>query len=363
MKENTQKPAKSLSLILLWISILMFSAANSIIAKLGILGAHHLQNGRNPISFCNVLFTANLIAGIVLFLIHRKSWNKQTLSTIPVKSWWLMLFLAIISGVISPSLFFIGLMLTKVINVVLISTLDVPLTLLFAWLILREKPSIGTVVAALITICGIVITFFLHAEDIMSMEMRMTMANLGDGSLGHFFASIPKIGEICIAVATFFTIFSVEFGRKVLKEVPTGIFSVFRMIAGAVIFFLVVLSVFGWVHFADVFSPYLWGWMVAYGGGIIALGLFLWYKAMQNTNASELSTANSVQPVTGIFFAYLILSEIPDKGQIIGGAVIIVGIAIGLAATLIAQKKQRELETLPKIQPYSPKKSRSYIGL
>ncbi|PCI94474.1 EamA family transporter [Candidatus Aerophobetes bacterium] len=363
MEENAHKPAKSLSLILLWISILMFSAANSIIAKLGLLGAHHLKNGRNPISFCNILFVANIIAGIVLFIIHRKSWKKQTLSTIPQKSWWLMLFLAVISGVIAPSLFFIGLMLTKVINVVLISTLDVPLTLFFAWLILKEKPRIGTVIAALITIAGIIITFILHAKNPMDMEMRMTMANVGKGSLGHFFATVPKIGEICIAVATFFTIFSVEFGRKVLRQVPTGIFSVFRMIAGAVIFFIIVLSVFGWVHFADVFSPYLWGWMLVYGGGIIAFGLFLWYRAMQNTNASDLSTANSVQPVTGIFFAYLILSEIPDSGQITGGIVIIVGIGIGLAATLIAQKKQRELETLPKEEKFSPKKSQSYIGL
>ena len=322
------------ALIYLWISILIFAAANSVIAKLGMLGATHLVDGRNPISFCNVLFTANIIAGLTLLGIHRKAWTKKQLSKITKDQWMNMLLLAVMSGVVGPSLFFIGLMLTEVINVVLISTIDIPLTLLLAWILMKERPSLGTVLAGLVTILGIGTVFFLHQTDIMPMEMRMTMVNIGEGPLAYFLATTAISGKVCISLAVFFTVFSVEYSRKVLSDVPIGIFSVFRILVGAVIFFAIVLIMLGWVHFIDIFNPYLWQWMLFYGGVIVSLGLYLWYKGMRATTAADLSTANSFQPIAGIFFAYLILGEIPEFGQVIGGCVILIGIAIALFTKL-----------------------------
>lgn len=87
----------SIYLLFLWISVLIFSAGNSIIAKLGELGAHHLVEGRNPISFCNVLFTANIIAGFTLLGIHHKTWNKKNLLALKGQHWMHMLILAILS--------------------------------------------------------------------------------------------------------------------------------------------------------------------------------------------------------------------------------------------------------------------------
>ena len=358
MEENARKPHK-VALILLWVSILIFSLASPVISKLGHLGAQHPIDGRNPISFCNVLFTGNIIAGVVLYFVHRKSWTKATLSTVSKKSWWLMLFMSILSGVVAPSLFFIGLMLTEVINVVLISTLDVPLTLIFAWMILKERPSGATIVASLVTICGILVTFFLYGGK-MPYEMRMMMANIGDGPVAKLLARLPKSGEICIALATVFSIFSAELGRKTLKELPSGVFSVFRMFAGSIIFFVIVLVMLGWVHFIDIFSPYLWTWMLVYGGGIVALGSYLWYKAIAKTSSSEISTASSIQPITGILFSYLILKEIPEYGQIIGGIIIMVGIGIGLYSTL---KEKKQSEALPKEATPKAKRSQGFSGL
>ncbi|MGJ3252049.1 MAG: EamA family transporter, partial [Elainellaceae cyanobacterium] len=50
----------------LLLAVLIFAAANSVTRKLTELGAQYLVEGRNPISFCNVLFVGNLCALIAL---------------------------------------------------------------------------------------------------------------------------------------------------------------------------------------------------------------------------------------------------------------------------------------------------------
>ncbi len=332
---------RKIGFLLLIGATLIFAAANSIIAKLGLLGAHHLIDGRNPISFCNVLFTANLMAGLTLLGIHWKSWNRETLKRVRVREWGLMLILALLSGVIAPTLFFLGLMLTQVINVVLISTLDIPLVLIFGWLMFKERPSWGSVVGALLALGGVALTFILHQPPAMPMEMKMTMINLGTGPVAHFLATLPRAGEICVGIGVLFTMFSIELTRKWLDDVPSGIYSVFRMVVGATIFFIVVLIMLGWVHFIDIFSPFLWEWMLLYGGVVIGLGLYLWYRGIQHAESADLAISNSITPIAGAFFAYLILSEVPEHGQLIGGAFIVFGIIVALVVNLRQERKRR----------------------
>ena len=51
----------------LWIAILIFAAAASVVARLVEIGEANLIDGRNPISFCNLLFAGNLVAALTLF--------------------------------------------------------------------------------------------------------------------------------------------------------------------------------------------------------------------------------------------------------------------------------------------------------
>ena len=352
MDPNQSK--RPFSILLIWIGMLIFAAANSVIAKLGALGATHLIDGRNPISFCNVLFVANLIAGVTLLGIHHKDWKREEVSKISKKDWGHLLLLAILSGVLGPTLFFIGLMLTEVINVVLISTIDIPLTLIFAWLVLREKPTKGAVVASIFSIIGIGVVFLLHASA-MSEPMKMRMINLGDGALAHFLTTLPFAGGLCIIAAIILNDFSVQYSKKVMSTISVGVFSVFRMIVGAIIFFSVAIIVFGPVHFIDVFSPFLWEWMLFYGIIIIAFGLFVWYRGVKGTTGSDLATSSSFAPIAGVIFAFLILGEVPESGQIIGGIIIMIGVAFALLDTLKTQKAEK----MTKFE----KKPKSYCGI
>ncbi len=244
-------------------------------------------------------------------------------------------------------------MLTEVINVVLISTLDIPLTLLLGYFLLKERTAKGTILGACLGVLGVAMTFFLHKPETMPMPMKMTMINIGDNPVSHFLVTLPLSGEICVALGVLFTVLAVELSREHLKDVPEGIYSVFRMIVGACIFFVIVLIMLGWVHFIDIFAPILWQWMLLYGGVIIAGGIYSWHKAIKITKSADLAITNAFTPIAGILFAYLILQEIPEKGQIIGGIIILIGIFIALVETLHYERFRKEEIRFPKPGSFS----------
>ena len=113
-----------------------------------------------------------------------------------------------------------------------------------------------------------------------------------------------------------------------------------RMVVGVILFSIIVMSVFGVHHFDDLLSPFLWEWMLVYGALIIVIGQILWYKGMKQASSADISMASALTPIAGALFAFLILGEVPNKAQIIGGIVIIVGIAVSLIGELQAERRK-----------------------
>ena len=64
--------------LLVWASILIFAASNSVVQLLTDLGAMHPIEGRNAISFCNLLFVGNLCACVTLVAIFRNPGRART---------------------------------------------------------------------------------------------------------------------------------------------------------------------------------------------------------------------------------------------------------------------------------------------
>jgi len=322
----------------LWISILIFAASNSVVAKIGELGAHHPIHGNNPISFCNLLFAGNLLAGITLFIIYRKDWRLSILKQYPIKDWFYMFVLVLMSGVLAPAFFFIALMITDVTNVVLISTLDAPLGLLLAYLMFREVPTKFSIVGALVVTIGVIAIFALNQPP-MERPMSMKMLNIGNPAVNQFLQTLPKAGEILTAIATLLGVIAVQVSRKLLDRIPIGVFSVFRMLAGVILFTIIVLSVFGPNHFNDLLSPFLWVWMLVYGAIIIVFGQITWFKGLQGgASSADISISTALTPIAGTFFAFLILQEIPNFAQTVGGIIIMAGIGISLLGQYREQK-------------------------
>lgn len=103
--------------IYLWLAILIFGAAAAVVAKLIMIGENVLLDGRNPISFCNLLFAGNVIAGLTLLVIFHRDWCPSELKKLTPKQWLIQLVLAVTSGALAPSLMFQAIEQTSVTNV------------------------------------------------------------------------------------------------------------------------------------------------------------------------------------------------------------------------------------------------------
>ena len=294
-------------------AILIFASANSITRKLTELGAQNLIDGRNPISFCNVLFVGNLCALITLSLIYGKQLHVQSFKQLSWSDWLGLSTVAILSGALAPALFFMALDLTMVNNVVLIGRIEPPLILALSILLLRERVNYWVIAGAIASFIGVVLTIVLQTPE----AGMMTMGGFQIGT-----------GELMAAGAAVSLAFSTIISKIKLRQIPLGFFSLFRMALGTVVFFTVALKLYGIVHFADVFSPFLWQWMAIYSVVIIVGGQLCWFTGLKTTNASDVSLASAFSPLAGILAAYMILGKSPTMAQYIGGSVIICGIIL-----------------------------------
>ncbi|MGK7935671.1 MAG: DMT family transporter [Xenococcaceae cyanobacterium] len=314
----------------LLVAILIFAASNSITRRLTEIGAANLIEGRNAISFCNVLFVGNLCALLALLAIYAQEWNFQALKRLSFSDWMGLLAIATLSGALAPSLIFMALEQTAVNNVVLIGRIEPPLALALSILILKDRVNLWVIAGAIISFVGVALTVVLQTPYENMVEMAGF--SIGRGEL------MAIGGAIALAIATIIS-------KVSLAQISLGIFTIFRTAIGTVIFFLVVIKLFGAMHFIDAFSPFVWQWMVIYGAVIVVGGQLAWFKGLKTTNAADVSLASSISPIAGILAAYFILDEAPTIAQYIGGSVIIMGIILNQIGV---SKQERETNTAMK---------------
>ena len=312
---------------LVWYSILVFGAASSIVRVLADLGAQHTVDGRNAISFCNILFAGNTCAVVVLFAVHHREWTRNNLRRLNKSDWSYLLILALLANCIAPALFFVAIQNTMVTTVVLVSQIEPPLMLLFAWLVFRDRIGPWSFIGSAICLAGIALSVVLQPRPDKLMIGR-----------GELFAALAAITYAMSSVVA----------RLRLQNVPLGIFSVFRSAVGTVAFFIAAIYLFGPHHFADLASPFLWQWMVIYGGIIVVTGQLAWDAGVRKARSIDVSLATSFAPVAGVLGALLILEEHPTQAHAIGGAVLLVGIVICLAAAY--RQKAVEIQE-PEVEP------------
>ena len=316
----------------LLIAILIFAASNSVTRRITEIGANNLIDGRNPISFCNVLFVGNLCALAALVLIYGKQWNSSSLSRLSVGDWISMIAVAALSGALAPAMFFFALEQTAVNNVVLIGRIEPPITLALSILILKAKVNQQIIIGAVLAFIGVMLTILLQPSD--NQMISMAGFDIGRGEL------MTAVGAIALAVSSIIS-------KIKLDNIPLGIFTIFRTAVGTLIFFSLTVKLYGVAHFMDVFTPIIWQWMLLYGMVIVVGGQLAWFKGLKITSAADVSLASSISPVAGIVFAFLILGEVPTMAHYIGGSVIILGIIFNQLGTAhlrdsVASKEMEE---------------------
>ena len=299
--------------VYLLLAIVIFGAANAVTRKLTELGELNLIDGqRNPISFCNVLFVGNLCALILLAIIYQREWRKPVLQKIEWRDWFSMTIVAVLGAAIVPTLIFTALAITPVNNVILISQVDTPLVLALSVWILGDRVNKWVVAGAVVSFVGVALTVLIQppGTDMLSMGTAV-----GRGIVFTLIAAVIK------AIANLVSKIS-------LRDIPLGVFSVFRMFVGTVFFFVATLILYGPEHFMDVGSRFLWQWMLFYAAIIVVAGQTFWFSGLKQSTASEVSFATAFNPIVGILSAFLLLGEVPTVGQYIGGIVILGGIAL-----------------------------------
>ena len=328
----TQSPAlnANISVMFVWVAVLIFAAANSIVLVLFNLGAEFPVDGRNAISFCNVLFVGNVIACASQYVLYRKQWTGENLRKLTRGDWISLLFLAILTGAISPSVIFYALENTSVTNVVLVGRIEPFILLALSAFLLGERADKWTTIGAAIALAGVGVAFFLESMSAgLSIGKGELLAALG--------AALAAIGIIVAKIR--------------LKSVPLGIFAVVRTGFGSIFFFAVATYLFGIEHFQDAFQPILWQWMLVYGALIVVGGQYFWFTGIKNVRISDVSLASSFTPIAAVGFAFLLLGERPSTPILIGGAIIVLGIAVGqFGHTLVEKVAARRLTASEALQ-------------
>ncbi|MGD1919541.1 MAG: DMT family transporter [Pleurocapsa sp.] len=297
----------------LLIAILIFAASNSVTRKITELGGDNLIDGRNPISFCNVLFVGNLCALLALIAIYGREWNPSSLRRLSVTDWIAMVVVAALSGALASAMFFLALEQTAVNNLVLIGSIEPPITLALSVFILKARVNQQIVIGAILAFVGVVLTILLQPPtEINVMTGGGDSFRIGQGEI------MTAVGAIASAIAGIIS-------KIKLDKIHLGIITNFRTAVGTVIFFSITAKLYGVALFMDVFAPILWQWMLLYGLVIVG-GQLSWLKGLKVTGAADVSLASSISPIAGIIFAFLILGETPTMAHYIGGSIIILGI-------------------------------------
>jgi drug/metabolite transporter (DMT)-like permease len=300
--------------IYLWLAIPIFGSASAVTRKITEIGAQHFVGGHNPISYCNVLFTGNLCALLVLIAIHRHQWSRNTWRQISGWEWFGLVVVAILSGALAPGLIFQALSLTPVTNVLLLGRLEPPLTLALSIWLLGERLNRWEVLGSIVAFTGVVLTIILQTD-----RSHMTPVAGFQVGLGELMA---VSGAIFLSIATIVT-------KKHLTNVPLGIHNTVRTGLGTIVYFCLALWMYGFDHFMDVLSPFLWQWMLLYGTVIVVIGQSCWNAGVRTSSIATASLIGSFAPIVGILAAYLILGEVPSRAQYIGGMVISIGLVLG----------------------------------
>ncbi|HHT9784115.1 TPA: EamA family transporter, partial [Legionella pneumophila] len=162
-----------------------------------------------------------------------------------------------------------------------------------------------------------------------------------------FLKSRPYLGEVFILSAVVFKTFNIKLEIEGIKTMPIGLYNILSISLGIIYFGIIIVLTIGWVHFSEIFSPFLWKWMVVYGVLIVALGTYFKFMGLKQSNLAEIVISFSTIPLFSIFFTQLILDKSPDQAQWAGMFFVLSGIALAIYGRLNMLEKKTNLETPP----------------
>ncbi|MCK5058733.1 MAG: DMT family transporter [Candidatus Aminicenantes bacterium] len=194
---------------------------------------------------------------------------------------------------------FWGLSMTTATNAAFIMSLSSVASVLFAFLLLKEKARKRFYFIVLGMIAGVYLVTT-RGQQLM-----------------------PRTGDLIILGLAFLIGFMQVYGKRLLNTLSVLETSFGRSFVGMLFLGLMSL-IFAPQGFATISSfPILL--LVLANGVTFSSGIMLFYMALQNEGASNAAVFNLLVPVLTAFLGYLFLSEVLNVFQFTGGAVILAG--------------------------------------
>jgi len=165
---------------------------------------------------------------------------------------------------------------------------------LMAWIVLNEKVQPSTLSAAIVTVVGVAIMFY---EGIALGSIK-----------GNVYALVSALGFAVFTVA-------LRYGRGV--DMWPAIFygGLFTAIFASVV--LIGTDTSPVISTMDIF------WCAVLGITQIGFGMLAYIAGSRWVSAAELGLLAMTEVVLGPIWAWLIVNEVPDRGTMIGGALIL----------------------------------------
>ena len=282
----------------------------SIVALMHQVGERHLVAGRNPISFCNVLFISQIVSLVTFLALFHRDLTRENFRKITRRKWHCLFSYVVLGSVITQMLYFFSLDYTSVASIVLISSMQIPLAAFVnAWLFreVLERRQMG---GHVLIFAGIVTPFLLATQASM-------FSNAGWGDMLAFFAMLCGVANGIFA--------------KYLSDLPLGVIGVVASGASAVFFFCFASLYFGPEHFQDLLVPYVWELVFVYAIVLVVSRHIIRQLSFRRASNQAINTISASYPALAVIAAYLIASQIPTYGQTLGVVLVVAGILFAIA--------------------------------
>lgn len=211
-------------------------------------------------------------------------------------------------GSIGSIAFIASFKLTFVANVAIIYATAPFIAALVAWVLIREKVRPVTLIAALVSLCGIAITVY---------------GGLGLGnSLGNFLALVMTISMALMMVLI-----------RIFTKAPVV------LAAAASSLQLFILGLVMSKPFAVSSQDFR---LLLLFGVIFAIAAILLTEGVRKIPAAEAGLIGAVETPLAMLFAWVLLQELPPVASFIGGGIVLVAVTAHAARDFISLKKNDE---------------------
>tara|TARA_Y100001970_G_scaffold91817_1_gene115927 strand:- start:7738 stop:8586 length:849 start_codon:yes stop_codon:yes gene_type:complete len=223
----------------------------------------------------------------------------------PKEKIWHLLLISFIGCTIQYTLTFSGLNLIEASSAVLLVQSEVPFGVLIAMIFLKEKPKKINLIALLFAFCGL---YILTGSPTLENKIEGVLLVLG-GALTW------SVGQVI---------------AKPVSQTMNGIHLTawLGILAGPQ---LILASYFyDGNSFNYIYSANLNSWLIVIYLGIMMniVGYSTWYYVLGKYPVNKVISAHLLLPIIGVLTAIIFLGERPENQVFIGGAVVLISVAI-----------------------------------